>query len=482
VKKNRFIKAACLLFLPAATAADPRDLMSEHTRAVYDHLAAIPKDNRPSGQFSFAPGTPIEVAIAFQELLYPGIDQEFALVSRWPGGDQGDPIHLTYSFVPDGTTVPTVANEPEAPSSLIANLNLRFTEESTWRGLFSQCFGRWADLSGVSYEEVSDDGAPLFDSPGSESRGEIRICGKFLDGSGGILAFNNFPGTDFKTLGGGDMILDTTDSALWPNPAGDFLFFRNLVTHEHGHGLGMLHVCPVEETKLMEPFISTIYDGPQLDDIRAVQRHYGDPGEPNDSPASATALLAITGAQSNADRSIDDTSDMDMFAMYLPAGSTVSAVLTPIGFTYESAFFLTGCFDIETVQAARAADLRLRLLDTDGTTPLFTAALGGLGQSEVMPPQAAPAHGVYYLEITGDPWSDVQLYELGMVFNIAASTPYDFDGDGDVDLVDFGQFQICFTGPNGTATLACTPADGDNDGDVDLVDFGEFQIVFTGPG
>jgi hypothetical protein len=53
----------------------------------------------------------------------------------------------------------------------------------------------------------------------------------------------------------------------------------------------------------------------------------------------------------------------------------------------------------------------------------------------------------------------------------------DFDSDGDVDLVDFGQFQLCF------GTLAdpdCLCADLDGDTDVDLVDFGQFQIVFTG--
>jgi hypothetical protein len=61
-------------------------------------------------------------------------------------------------------------------------------------------------------------------------------------------------------------------------------------------------------------------------------------------------------------------------------------------------------------------------------------------------------------------------------------TPFDSDSDDDVDLVDFGQFQLCFTGPGGGPVAAnCLCHDGDGDEDVDLVDFGAFQLAFTGP-
>ncbi len=58
----------------------------------------------------------------------------------------------------------------------------------------------------------------------------------------------------------------------------------------------------------------------------------------------------------------------------------------------------------------------------------------------------------------------------------------DFDGDGDVDLADFGVFQGCFNGPNRPAAAAnCGGADFDGDNDVDLADFGFFQGCFNGP-
>jgi len=65
----------------------------------------------------------------------------------------------------------------------------------------------------------------------------------------------------------------------------------------------------------------------------------------------------------------------------------------------------------------------------------------------------------------------------------------DADGDGDVDLSDFGIFQACFNGPNrpykaGPDPRKCNCMDaGDNPivRDVDLADFNTFQSCFNGP-
>jgi V8-like Glu-specific endopeptidase len=64
---------------------------------------------------------------------------------------------------------------------------------------------------------------------------------------------------------------------------------------------------------------------------------------------------------------------------------------------------------------------------------------------------------------------------------VCSDTFGDADGDGDVDLTDFGAFQLCFTGPGGDALPTCVNVfDSDLDGDVDLIDFAAFQIAFTG--
>lgn len=58
--------------------------------------------------------------------------------------------------------------------------------------------------------------------------------------------------------------------------------------------------------------------------------------------------------------------------------------------------------------------------------------------------------------------------------------PGDADSDGDVDLIDFGELQLCYG--QAEVTTACEVFDFDLDDDVDLVDFASFQLMFTGPG
>jgi hypothetical protein len=60
--------------------------------------------------------------------------------------------------------------------------------------------------------------------------------------------------------------------------------------------------------------------------------------------------------------------------------------------------------------------------------------------------------------------------------------PGDWDGDGDVDQVDFVILESCWSGPSVThdGSLSCQQADLDNDGDVDQSDFGIFQRCYSG--
>lgn len=69
--------------------------------------------------------------------------------------------------------------------------------------------------------------------------------------------------------------------------------------------------------------------------------------------------------------------------------------------------------------------------------------------------------------------------EESWIATILQAHPGDFDGDGDVDLVDFASFQLCFTGPGGSVMPGpCERSDFDGDGDCDLTDFGQFQLTF----
>ncbi len=56
----------------------------------------------------------------------------------------------------------------------------------------------------------------------------------------------------------------------------------------------------------------------------------------------------------------------------------------------------------------------------------------------------------------------------------------DLDGDGDVDLSDFGIFQLCLSGPGTPYTEGCAPVDWLGDGDVDSEDVGFFVECLEG--
>ncbi|MBN1492501.1 MAG: hypothetical protein JXA69_21490, partial [Phycisphaerae bacterium] len=99
--------------------------------------------------------------------------------------------------------------------------------------------------------------------------------------------------------------------------------------------------------------------------------------------------------------------------------------------------------------------------------------------------------GTYRVVMLGLPFETItsastraNLMAQAMEFLLPDTTvPADFDGDGDVDLTDFGVFSACFNGPNRPPVYpeSCTVADLDDDSDVDLTDFGMFAACFNGP-
>jgi hypothetical protein len=57
----------------------------------------------------------------------------------------------------------------------------------------------------------------------------------------------------------------------------------------------------------------------------------------------------------------------------------------------------------------------------------------------------------------------------------------DFDGDGDIDLADYGSFQRCFTGSDTGVEPGCEPGDRNRDRRINLFDFAVFPEAATGP-
>ncbi|MBM3325125.1 MAG: hypothetical protein FJY66_05605, partial [Calditrichaeota bacterium] len=205
-------------------APDLSSLDPFYQRMVLNILSAPPEE-RPPLAFCVAPGTPIEVVQQLEELLYGG-HLDYQLGTRWSStahggtGGQGDPITLIYSYVPDGVYVPGGAGEPGSSNTLFATMNVKFGSTALWQSKFAQCFERWSQLTGITYEWGSDDGASLFNSPGVIGvRGDVRIACHNIDGQSGILAYNYYPN-------GGDMVLDASED--WGSSYQDYRFFRNV--------------------------------------------------------------------------------------------------------------------------------------------------------------------------------------------------------------------------------------------------------------
>ncbi|MEQ8846150.1 matrixin family metalloprotease [Botrimarina sp.] len=375
---------------------------------------------------------------------------EFQITDRWrqtatdfsSARNQGDPITLTWGIVADGTPISSFGAEPE-PSDLIASFDSVYgageggLQQAPWFRLFAESFARWSQLSGVLYEfEPNDGGAAInqFTTPRGQ-RGvypDVRIGGHPIgvsESGGNTLAYNYFPDH-------ADMVLDTEDAPYFGNRQLDSRRLRNVLMHEAGHGLGLNHLVSSDSGQLMEPFISIAFDGPQIDDILAVQRNYGDPLERdggNDSAGAATQIGSfqphdswVIGADGRAvvvapDQtdfvSIDGLSDRDYFRFEVAEPTTVSVTLSQVGRSY-----LEGATEAEQL-----------LLETAELNPLEVELIGGgyqgiaslrgrrpEGIDTVSIIAAAPlTPGVdYYVGVRGT-IDNVQLYELSLEFGPA---------------------------------------------------------------
>ena len=139
------------------------------------------------------------------------------------------------------------------------------------------------------------------------------------------------------------------------------------------------------------------------------------------------------------------------------------------------------------------------LVIQDGTGRTFPVKLGcGDGYSDYFPP-AGPFDVIGILDqedldsedghLSGYRiWLTEDYDDNGSVLPQPFPKPGDLNTDGDVDLVDYSGFADCMAGPDTapqptppTSVQECLDAfDFDGDQDVDLRDFQEFQRVFTG--
>lgn len=402
---------------PRLILDDTQTLSSVHLEMLNRLYAnPLPLGDRPIT--CFAPGFPEKGIREFERAVWGDNSIQFQAGSRWSftatdggTGAYGNPATVTYSFVPDGTAVAGFNGEPSAPSDLFAQFDALYGSTQAWQDVFHQMYDRWSELTGLTMVyEPNDDGAAIGGSnPGVLGvRGDARVSGHFIDGNFGILAYNFYPNT-------GDMVIDSGDS-FYANLANDSLRLRNTAAHEVGHGIGMPHNCPINQTKLLEPFLTTAFDGPQHDDIRAGHRKYGDPFESNDTSGAAGDLGTLAfGTTTTANVSIDAASGTDFYQFDIPGDATTTVTLTPIGLTY-----LDGpqngdgsCQAGTNYDSLAANNLDLAVIDGDGSTVLSQSNGNPAGSVEEVASLAlTAASGPFFVRVTSGATDEVQVYQL----------------------------------------------------------------------
>ena len=419
-----------------------------------------------------------------------------AAASRWQilasgvPGLPGDPIRITWSFVPDATAVRRADNPAATKSSdLIAKFDAAFgagpggsdLTQRPWFTYFNQAFSRWSELSGVTYVYEPHDTAQLHGSGiGSIGlRGDVRIGGIGMDGVGGTLAYNYFASD------GGDMAIDTDDLAgILTNSANDYRLLRNVIMHEAGHGLGLDHATSSNANFLLEPTIDSSIDGPQHDDLRGIHWFYGDvfekaPAGRNETAALATPLgslaigspLAIgtggvgsaIGATETDFVSIANENDTDFFSFTIAQPTRLSMSMTPRGATYNQG--------ATTFVTTTTNNLSLSLFASDGVTLLAEASAGAAGAVESIADFALAQAGTYFARVRGPVGTTgqvVQFYELDLAASsLTPSLLGDFNSDGVVNAADYSLWRD----HQGQSVAPYTSADHTGDGLVNSADY-----------
>ena len=424
--------------------------------------------------------------------------EPWMLTASGTRSSNGQPVTLTWSIVGDGTSTPDSNGSNRVGSDLINFLDTTFGGTPTpqqaadltarpWFDLFQQVFDRWEELSGINYDyEANDDNSSLAVASGLLGiRGDIRIGGRNVDGPSGTLAFNYFPNNS-------DMVLDTSESSLFGDPASNFLRFRNTISHELGHGLNLEHVISSTDALLLEPSIGISFEGPQLDEVRAIHFFYGDVyeksnnGSGNNSATQATDLGTIftgnttsIGTDANVPTqrisssatdfvSISNLDDSDYFSFTVTEPAYLDVLLTPLGGVFSQAEqgATPALFD-----ANARSDLAVTIFGLNGVTPVLTLDETGVGVSESRENIFLENPGQYYARVTGSA-DTIQLYQLDLAVDTMGFLEADLNQDTQVDIDDLTLLTAAF-GVNDSG-------DTDGDHDSDGADFLLWQRQFGG--
>lgn len=358
--------------------------------------------------------------------------------------------NLTYSFVADGTNwgVSCGGSGP-MPSTLDAALVTTFGNLDRGREFFRSSLASWRRYAGLSYSEVADDASPQdLLTARNPARGDVRIGGAPLGtGTSAPLAYNTFPSNlGSFSCSGGDMFINTSyfTPSFLGSSNGNYLYLRNAVAHEHGHGLGLKHVVPCNRTKLMEPQVSTLFVLQSYDELRAVLADYGDRFSGNHTSATAVDFGNLTSPSVRSviekDLGVNGTvvlvdnvqvAQNDWFKFTLSSSASVEISVTPTGGSYQNEQQFSACIGVSdpqpapTINASEAGNMALQVLSPTFSV-LHERSSNPVGQSESV--TATLSAGTYFIRVWDSGGANaanqkVQSYDLKVMVDGANAPP-----------------------------------------------------------
>lgn len=248
-----------------------------------------------------------------------GLEDRLLLYSTL-GGQWAFGSRITYSFVPDGTSVGGI---PSAWQQTMTNLGI---DEQVWKGEFRRAAATWQSVTGINFVEVADDGS-AFSVSGNQQNdtrfGDIRIAG--IDQGPSTLGVAFYPPPFNGGTLAGDIVMNT--EVAWNiNTTYDI---RTVAIHEFGHALGMGHSTIT--SAVMYDYYTGTKQSLATDDINGIRSLYGtrpqdffDASASNQFWSNATNVTSYIDSNKQvriASLDITTSSDVDWYRVTAPAGS-----------------------------------------------------------------------------------------------------------------------------------------------------------------
>ncbi|HEV3164220.1 MAG TPA: matrixin family metalloprotease [Isosphaeraceae bacterium] len=243
------------------------------------------------------------------------------------GGQWAFPARVTYSFMPDGTSI------GGTPSILFQKMNAKFTT-AAWEQQIEKGASVWEAVANINLALVSDDGTAIGANGNQQDDprfGDIRIGG-MSQGSTQLAFTYAAPPFNGGTLAG-DMFFNTDQSWQINGTTYDLL---TVAIHEMGHALGMSHSA--DSTAVMYATYSDAKQTITTDDTSGIQSIYGAPKDDvfdlahsNDTYSTASVLTPYINGQNQVTvqgLELTTSSPTDWYYVTAPTGTATTMTAT----------------------------------------------------------------------------------------------------------------------------------------------------------